>query len=135
MPSSFSVYSLALKTKIFFQFRWGILEGWPNRVLPSQPILKNCQNGIFLPMAEILIFFWPNDFIWSAMKVLFHDFIQNVSQAPSMCISMWIKVNKCNYLKNPSLEFKNSFFLDSYEYPERLEDKIRKCLFFFVIIF
>ena len=42
-------------------------------------------------------------------KVPFCDFIQNVSQAPSMCISMWIKVNKWNYLKNPSQEFKNSF--------------------------
>ena len=26
-----------------------------------------------------------------------------------MCISIWIKVNKWNYLKNPSQEFKNSF--------------------------
>ena len=33
-------------------------------------------------------FFLPNDFIWSAMNVPFRDFIQNVSQAPSMCISI-----------------------------------------------
>ena len=45
----------------------------------------------------------------SAAKVPFCDFTQNESQAPSMCISMWIKVNKWNYLKNPSQEFKNSF--------------------------
>ena len=27
--------------------------------------LKNCQNGTFLPMHEIWIFWGPNDFIWS----------------------------------------------------------------------
>ena len=64
--------------------------------------LKNCQNGTFLPMHENQKFFGPNHLIWSAMKVQFCDFIQNVPQAPSMCIPMWIKVNKWNYLKNPS---------------------------------
>ena len=54
----------------------------------------------------------------SAMEVPFCDFIQNVPQAPFMCISMWIKVNKWNYLKNPSQEFKNYFC--SYNYVERL---------------
>ena len=90
MPSSLSLYSSAPKTKIIFQFLWGILEGRPNRARPSQPILKNCQNGTFLPVDGIWNFFWPNDFIWSAMKVPFCDFIQNVSQAPSMCIFRWI---------------------------------------------
>ena len=99
----------ATKAKIIFQFLWGILEGRPSRARPSQPILKNCQNGTFLPVDEIWNFFGPNYFIWSAMKVPFCDFIQNVSQAPSMCISMWIKVNRWNYLKNPSQEFKKSF--------------------------
>ena len=78
-------------------------------VLLFLKILKNCQNGTFLPMHEIWIFFGPNDFIWSSMKVPFCDFIQNVPQAPSMCISMWIKVNTWNHLKNPSQEVKNSF--------------------------
>ena len=41
-------------------------------------ILKNCQNGTFLPMHENQNFFGPNDFIWSAKKVPF----------------MWIKVDK-----------------------------------------
>ena len=41
-----------------------------------------------------LNFLGPNDFIWSTMKAAFCDFFQNVSQAPSMFISMWIKVNK-----------------------------------------
>ena len=67
-------------------------------------------------------------FIWSAIKMPFFDFIQNQFQAPSM----WIKVNKWNYLKNLSQEFKNSFFLASYEYLERLEGKNRKCLIFHV---
>ena len=40
----------------------------------------------------------------------FHDFIQNVSH-PSKCLSKWIKVDKWDYLKNPSHETKNSFCL------------------------
>ena len=47
-----------------------------------------------------------------------------------MCISIQIKVNEWNYLKNPSQESKILFVLGSYEYVERLEGKIRKCLFF-----
>ena len=31
------------------------------------------------------------------MKVLFCDFIQNLSQAPSKCLSKWIKVDKWDY--------------------------------------
>ena len=38
-------------------------------------------------------FFGPNAFIWSAMKVPFRDFIQNMSQALSKRLSKWIKVN------------------------------------------
>ena len=57
-------------------------------------IFKNCQNGTFLPMHENQKFFGPNDFIWSAKKVPFSDFIQNMSLAPSMCLFMWIKVDK-----------------------------------------
>ena len=86
LPSSLSIYSSTPKTKRIIQFLWGILEA-----RPSQPILKNCQDGTFLPVDEIWIFFGPNDFIWSAMKVPFRDFIQNVSQAPSMCISVDIE--------------------------------------------
>ena len=48
---------------------------------------------------------------------------------------MRIKVNKWNYLKNPSQEFNFFFVLGSYEYLERLEGKIRKSLFFYVKIF
>ena len=109
MPSSLSIYSLAPKTKVIFQFLRGILEGPPSRARPFQPILKNCRNGTFLPVDEIWNFWGTNDFIWSAMKVPFCDFIQNLPQAPSICISMWIKVNKWNYLKNPSQESKNYF--------------------------
>ena len=56
--------------------------------------LKNCQNGTFLPVHENQNFFWPNVFIWSAKKVPFSDFIQNMSLALSMCLSMWTKVDK-----------------------------------------
>ena len=135
MPSSLSIYSSAPKTKIIFQFLWGILEGRPNRARPSQPILKNCQNGTFLPVDEIWKFFGPNDFIWSAMKVPFCDFTQNVSQALSMCISTWIKWIIGIISKIPHRNSKILFVLGSYEYLERLEGKIRKCLFFYVKIF
>ena len=57
-------------------------------------IFKNCQNGNFLPMHENLNFFRPNAFIWRAKKVPFSDFNQNMSLAPSMCLFMWIKVDK-----------------------------------------
>ena len=30
------------------------------------------------------------------MQVSFSDFIQNMSQAPSKCLSKWIKVDKCH---------------------------------------
>ena len=74
-------------------------------------ILKNCQNGTFLPMHENQKIFGPNAFIWSAKKVPFRDFIQNMSQALSKCLSKWIKVDKWDYLKNPSHELKNYFCL------------------------
>ena len=57
-------------------------------------ILKNSQNGTFLPMHENQKFFGPNAFIWSAKKVPFSDFIQNMSLALSMCLFTWIKVEK-----------------------------------------
>ena len=47
LPSSLSSYSSALKTKIIFQLLWCIFEGRTNRARPSQPFLKNCQNGTF----------------------------------------------------------------------------------------
>ena len=41
----------------------------------------------------------------------FKDFIQNMSQALSKCLSKWIKVDKWYYLKNPSHKFRKSFCL------------------------
>ena len=39
-----------------------------NRAWPSQPFLKNCQNGTFEPLNEIWIFYLAkNAFIWSAI--------------------------------------------------------------------
>ena len=109
LPSSIARNSSARKAKRIFEIHRGILEGRTNRARPSQPSLKNCQNGTFWSVHGIRNFFGPNDFIWSARKVPFYDFIQNVFQAPSMCIPMWIRVNKWNYLKNPSRDSKNSF--------------------------
>ena len=41
-------------------------------------------------MHENQKFFGPNAFFWSAKKVPFMDFIQNMSKAPSKCLSKWI---------------------------------------------
>ena len=48
-------------------------------------------------MHVIQNFFGPNYFFWSALKVPLSDFIQNMSQAPSMCLKQWMKVNKLDY--------------------------------------
>ena len=72
---------------------------------------KKLPKWHFLTLAWNLKFFGPNAFIWSTMKVPFCDFIQNLSQAPSKCLSKWIKVDKWDYFKNPSQELKISFCL------------------------
>ena len=51
------------------------------------------------------------------MKVLFSDFIQNMAQD----LSMWIQMDKLNYLKMPSVELKNYLVLGSYESLECLD--------------
>jgi hypothetical protein len=75
------------------------------------PFCKIAKMALFNPCMKLEIFFWPNVYIWSAKKLSFRNFIQNISQAPSKCLSKWIKVDKWDYLKNPSHELKNSFCL------------------------
>ena len=67
--------------------------------------------ALFNPCMEFENFFRPNAFIVYAMKVPFCDFIQNLSQGPSKCLSKWIKVDKLDYFNNPSQELKISFCL------------------------
>ena len=71
--------------------------------------------------------FGPNYFVWSALKVPPSDFIQNMSQAPSKCLKQRIKVDKTHH----SI-WKLLFVLGADEYLERLEGKIRECLFFYI---
>jgi hypothetical protein len=75
---------------------------------------------------------WPNYFFWSVLKVPSSYFIQNMSQILYKCINMWINwmISKSNHNI-----WKIIFVLGSYEYLERLEGKIGKCLFFYVKIF
>ena len=47
LPFSLSRYSSAPKTERIFQMLRCIFEGCTNRARPSQPFLKNCQNGTF----------------------------------------------------------------------------------------
>ena len=60
----------------------------------------------------------------SAMKVPFNDFIQNMSQAPSKCLSEPKSRDKFDYLKNPSKDF--NFFYGSYKFLAILE-QIQYC--------
>ena len=53
-----SIYSLAPKTKIFFQFLWGILKDRPYRARPSQPILKKLPKWHFFTRGWNLKLFW-----------------------------------------------------------------------------
>ena len=70
MPSSLYIYSAVTKSKIFFQFLQGILEGRANKARSSQPILKNCQNGTFLPVDEIWSF-WSLDLLEAIQGIAF----------------------------------------------------------------
>jgi hypothetical protein len=42
--------------------------------------------------------------------MIFYDFFHKVPLAPSMCLFKWIKVDKLDYLKIGSRNFKNSFY-------------------------
>ena len=75
-------------------------------------------------------FFW-GQIIWSALKVWFSDFIQNLSQAPSKYLSEHKSGDKFDYLKNPSRDFKFFFVLGSYESLAMLDGKTRKDPFFY----
>ena len=87
-------------------------EGFLRAALTGpSPFWKIAKMALFNPCMKFLIFFRPNAFIWSAKKVPFREFIQNMSQALSMCSSKWINVDKWDYLKNPLRKFKNSFCL------------------------
>ena len=93
-------------------------------------IKLNCQNCTFWSVHGIWKFFGSYDFIWVAMKVPLFDFIQKMSQALSSSVQVLNWEDKLDYLKNPSLVFKNYFYLGSYESITMLEGKIRRCLFF-----
>ena len=86
---------------------------------PHFEVFEKLPIWNFLTPAFDLIFFGKClKFIWSPMNVLITDFIQNMSQAPSM----WIKTDKWDILKKPYLEIKNNnFVLASYESLKRLE--------------
>jgi hypothetical protein len=51
-------------------------------------------------MLEIKKKIGPNYFIWHAMNSAFSEFIQNMYQAPSMCLFKWIKVDQLDFSKS-----------------------------------
>ena len=60
-------------------------------------------------MHVIQKFLGPNYFFWSAMKLPFPDFIQNMSQDSSKCWNKLIKVDKLDFLKTQSQHLKKYF--------------------------
>ena len=103
---------LILYLRGIFNWHLGLTDKlMANRARPSQPISKIAKMALFYQWMKFEIFLGQmtsSEVLW-ILNMPFCDFIQNLSQAQSMCISMWIIVNKYNYLKNPSQEFKNSF--------------------------
>ena len=94
-------YSTRLNLK-----KMGPLDGRTNRAQPSRPILKKMQKWHFLTPER---------------NLPFCDFIQNLSQALSKCLSKWIKVNKWDYFKSPSQELEFSFCLGFLWIPRKTE--------------
>ena len=95
-------------------------------------ILDKITKWHFFTCGWNLKFFGPIDFIWGAIKVPFFDFIQKMSQAPSKCLSKWIKVDKWDYhresysrLSQKSLIQIKKIFLFS---PLPIQKNINSCL-------
>ena len=63
LPSGIARNSSAPHAKRIFEILLRIFEGCTISPWPSRPCLKNCQNGTFLPLHVIWIFFGPNDFV------------------------------------------------------------------------
>ena len=70
-------------------------------------IWEDKLNYFKLPSLDFKIFL-PNDFSLNIMKDLLHNFPQKVYLALSRPIHVLIWEGKLNYLKFPSLDFKNS---------------------------
>ena len=107
------------KQKEFFNSCEGFLIAALTGYSHPSPFWKIAKMALF--KQEIWKNFGPNAFIWSAMKAPFSDFIQNLSQAPSKCLSNWIKVDKWDYFKNPSQELKIYFCLGFLWIPRKTE--------------
>jgi hypothetical protein len=55
---------------------------------------------------------------FEVVKTIVHyDFFHKVPLAPSMCLFKWIKVDKLDYLKIGSSDFKNYFYFRMVSYP------------------
>ena len=96
--------------KYFLKSREGFLRAAVTVHGHPGPVWKIAKMALFYPFMDYKLF-WPNDFIWGAIKVPFIDFIQKMSQALSSTVQVLIWEDKLDYLNNPSQDFKNSFCL------------------------
>ena len=118
--------SSAPNAKRIFEILWGILEGRTKSALPSQPCLKNWQNGTFWSMHGIWIFLGQ----MTSFEVLLKCHSLTLSKkclrlrpAPSKCLS-----ERINWIIStiPHRISKNLFVYGSYEFLAMLEGKIRE---------
>ena len=72
-------------------------------------IFQISQNGTFEHVHEIKKFFWRKDFFWSIMKMKFTKKNSNMSQGPPNPGFRAVRVEKWDFLKKDSQDFKNSF--------------------------
>ena len=101
------------------------MRGFKSAILPE---MKNCQNGTFEPMHGIQNCFWPRDFFWSIMKITFTKYIPNLSQGlpnPGFRSVRETEIFSWRTHKISKIRFNLGCC-------ERLESKIRKCLFLMV---
>ena len=84
----------------------------------------------FLTPAWNSIFFWPNVFFSSSVKVPLSNFFPKVAQATSKCFSKWINWKNWIISRMPRWIRKVLFVLSLYEFLAMLEGKIRKGPFF-----
>ena len=107
---------------------WKSCEGFLRAALTVHghpgPVWKIAKMSLFDQCMEF-DFFWPNYFIWGAIKVPFFDFIQKMS--PSKCLS-----DRMNWIisRIPQMISKILFVYGSYEFLAMLKGKIREAPIF-----
>ena len=99
-------------------------------------MIAHSQPGPYWKIAKMALFNscmdfrFLLDFLWSALKVWFSDFIQNLSQAPFMCLYLSINLGINWIISRIPRGISNILFVQgSYESLAMLDSKARQCPF------